>query len=50
MTRSGRRSGAALILALAALLVVAAAGAALSARVTETAKSNVDERADLAAL
>lgn len=49
MTRGSRRSGVALITALALLLVVAAAGAALCVRVTETARSNVAERETLAA-
>ncbi len=49
MTRRSKRSGAALIMALALLLVVAAAGAALCLRVTETARSNIGERESLAA-
>jgi len=45
--RAGRRTGVALIFAIAALFVVAAAGAALCLRTTETARSNVAERTDL---
>jgi type II secretory pathway component PulK len=49
VTRRSPQSGAALLLAIAALVVVAAAGAALCLRVSETARSNVSERANLAA-
>jgi hypothetical protein len=49
VTPRSKRSGAALIMSLALLVVVAAAGAALCVRVTETSRSNVAERQDLAA-
>lgn len=49
MTRLRRHRGAALIMSLALLFVVAAAGAALCLRVSETARSNVAERWNVAA-
>jgi hypothetical protein len=45
--RARRRTGAALFFAIASLFVVAAAGAALCLRTTETARSNVAERIEL---